>query len=69
MSSDAIAAVAETAAKAKQLLFNADGKLKGPDHFVSLFTMQYLVPLATGALALNPQPGSILYTPLREGCW
>jgi hypothetical protein len=33
MSGDEKAAIAETAATAKQLLFKSDGKLKGPNHF------------------------------------
>lgn len=54
-------AIAETAAKAKQLLFKSDGKLKGPDQFVALFIMQFVVRLATDAETLNPQLGQFLF--------
>jgi hypothetical protein len=53
MSGDAKAAIAETAAKAKQL-FEVKG---GPDRFALLFTMQVLLPKASAAEVLHPQPG------------
>jgi hypothetical protein len=46
MSGDVRAAIAETAARAKHLLFKPDGKLKGPDELASLWTMQILLPSA-----------------------
>jgi hypothetical protein len=55
MSGDKKAAIEETASKAKQLLFKSDGKLKGPDEFASLFTMQFLLPPATVVRNLNAQ--------------
>jgi hypothetical protein len=57
MSSDAKAAIAETAARAKEL-FEVRG---GPDRFGSLFTMNVLLRKASAAEILHPQPGDIIF--------
>ena len=44
MGGDVKAAIAETAARAKQLLFNADGTLVGFDNHVASFMRQVLLP-------------------------
>ena len=67
MSGDIKAAIAETAARAKQLLFKPDGKLKGPDEFASLCTMQWLLPSAakgqelTGELFFDWHGSTLVY--------
>ena len=53
MSGDVKAAIAETAARAKKLLFNADGKMVGPDNHVASFVMQTLLIKITTIAALG----------------
>ena len=50
MSGEAKAAIAETAARAKQLLFRPDGKLMGDDQLASLWTMQRMFDAQAGSL-------------------
>ena len=66
MSGDVKAAIAETAARAKQLLFKPDGKLKGPDEFASLCTMQWLLPSAAKGQELTG--GSVRLVLVVSGC-
>jgi hypothetical protein len=61
MSGDEKAAIAETAARAKQLLFKPDGKLKGPDRFASLFMMQMLLPSVTNGQKCNAPMESLSF--------
>ena len=61
MSGDVKAAIAETAAKAKQLLFGPDGKLMGDDQFASLFTMQFLLPQISAVQELDAYAGFLVF--------
>ena len=52
-------AIKETIAKARQLLSNCRGKLKGPEARLGFFTLQIVIPKAKAADVLHPQDGLI----------
>jgi hypothetical protein len=61
MRADVKAAIAETQARAKELLLDRDGKLKGPDHFVGLWVWQMILPRVTTVEELNTLPTSLVF--------
>lgn len=61
MSDDAKAAIAETRAKAKELLLTPDGKLKGRDQLASLWVMQIVLPQVKTVEALNACAGGLVF--------
>jgi hypothetical protein len=61
MSAEVEAAIEETASKAKQLLFDRKGKLKGPEARIALYTMQIALPKARAAQVLSRQEGQTFF--------
>ena len=61
MSTDVETAIEETASRAKQLLFNRRGKLKGQEAKVALYTMEIPLPKARAAQMLNRQEGQTFF--------
>jgi hypothetical protein len=61
VSGDVKAAIAETQARAKKLLFDANGKRRPEEYFVSQATFQTILRPATIEDAMNPQEGLILF--------
>jgi hypothetical protein len=55
------AALEETIARAKPLLFDANGKRRTEEYFLSLATLQTVLRPATIEEAMNPQEGLILF--------
>jgi hypothetical protein len=53
-------AIAKTAATAKDLLFDKDGKPKGHDHFLALLTLSTILRPATVAEQVQPGRGQTL---------
>ena len=71
MSDEVEAAIEETAATAKQLLFNRRGKLKGPEARVALYTLEVVLPKAGAAELLDPQLGQTFFVGIASlllGC-
>jgi hypothetical protein len=61
MSGDVKAAIAETQARAKELLFGRDGRLKGPDHLVGNWVFQLILPRVPTVGELNALEGSLVF--------